>query len=250
MNIKKLFTCLLLAIIAHSVAARDIHLVFIGNSITYGAWLTDRNHDAPPAEAARYVAQATGRRVDFRNCGVSGLTTLNFVPASGAFFQSVVNAADTLMENKGELLFSISLGTNDSASSGTWGAPVAKEQYYTNLRAIIEGLFEHFPKCKVVVQSPIWYSANTYNGAMYLKAGQERLQSYRPMILQLVKDYERLRPGRVFLGDTEAYNHFKDKPELFVPEQGNAGTFYLHPTKEGARILGDFWGKAIVKIWK
>ena len=31
----------------------------------------------------------------------------------------------------------------------------------------------------------------------------------------------------------------------FRPEDGNAGTFYLHPNKKGAESLGRFWGDGI-----
>lgn len=243
----------LLALLTCGLSARateQLQLVFIGNSITWGAWLEHRDIDAPPAETARVLARETGREVVFRNCAVSGLTTLNFVPASGEFFHNVVAAADTLTQHRGELIFSISLGTNDSACSGTWGAPVAKEQYYTNLKAIIDELLFRFPKAKIVVQSPIWYSENTYNGATYLKAGLERLNSYRPMIVQLVNDCATRYPHHVYLGDTEAYAWFEGKTQYYVPEQGNAGTFYLHPNLEGAHILGQFWARAMLKIWQ
>lgn len=33
----------------------------------------------------------------------------------------------------------------------------------------------------------------------------------------------------------------------FTPEEGNAGTFYLHPNKKGAEVLGNYWGEAILK---
>lgn len=35
--------------------------------------------------------------------------------------------------------------------------------------------------------------------------------------------------------------------KYFTPEKGNAGIFYLHPNKEGAKILGRFWAEAIMK---
>jgi len=34
------------------------------------------------------------------------------------------------------------------------------------------------------------------------------------------------------------------------PEQGHQGTFYLHPNKQGAAALGNFWGDAINKVVK
>ena len=53
------------------------------------------------------------------------------------------------------------------------------------------------------------------------------------------------------MGDTEGFDYFKThyETELF-PEEGNAGTFYLHPNKKGAAALGELWGKAIQKVFE
>ena len=83
---------------------------------------------------------------------------------------------------------------------------------------------------------------------MYLKEGLNRLQSYYPVLQSLVEEYAKRFPGQVFMGDTEAFDYFKANylTDLF-PEDGNAGTFYLHPNEKGAAVLGEFWGKAILK---
>jgi hypothetical protein len=105
-----------------------------------------------------------------------------------------------------------------------------------------------YPQSKIVVQYPIWYSPNTYNGAMYLKAGLERLKSYYPMIEKLMAHYSITHPKQVFPGSTEAFDFFKENYSThFTPEEGNAGTFYLHPNKKGAEVLGNYWGEAILK---
>ncbi len=229
--------------------AKDVNIVFMGNSITYGALLEDKKNDAPPATAVRYItAHMKDVDVHFRNCGVSGRTTVDFLPVTNKNFAASVAAAKELSANGGDMIFSISLGTNDSAQKGPFGAPVSPEQYYTNLQVIINALLEEFPNSKVVVQQPIWYSPNTYNKATYLKAGLERLQSYFPMIQKLVEHYSAKHPGHVYLGDTKGYEYFRDNYQtLFAPENGNAGTFYLHPSKEGAVVLGNFWAEAIMK---
>lgn len=245
---KRLGLFLLLIFAALSVFAGDLKIVFIGNSITYGAHLEDKVNDAPPVKAAKFISELTGRKVEFRNCGVSGKTTLDFLPITGTHFPKVVAAARELIAEGGKLLFTISLGTNDSASSTAFGAPVVKEGYYTNMKAIVDELLQLFPDCKVVIQQPIWYSPNTYNKARYLKAGLERLQTYFPMIPKLVEHYAEVCPGHVFMGDTEAFAFFRDNfLANFTPENGNAGVFYLHPNREGAEILARYWAKAIVK---
>lgn len=248
---KRLSLTLLLVISMFTAFAGDLKIVFIGNSITYGAHLDDKVNDAPPVKAARYISELSGRRVDVRNCGVSGKTTLDFLPVTQTQFPKVVAAARELTANGGDLLFSISLGTNDSASSTAFGAPVVKEGYYTNLKAIVDELLRLFPDSKVVIQQPIWYSPNTYNKARYLKAGLERLQTYFPMIPMLVEHYASACPGHVFMGDTEAFAFFRDNYlENFTPENGNAGVFYLHPNREGAEKLARYWAKAIARALK
>lgn len=233
---------------AASLLAKDVNIVYVGNSITYGARLEDKANDAPPVKASKYISeQRSDINLSFRNCGVSGMTTVNYLPATDTQFPRVVEAARELSANGGQLIFSIALGTNDSAESRPMGAPVLPQQYYTNMQAIINELLRLFPDCRVVVQSPIWYSPNTYNKAMYLKAGLDRLNTYRPLIPKLVEYYAEVNPGHVFLGDTLVYDAFENHPELFDPENGNAGTFYLHPNKEGAALLARYWADAILK---
>lgn len=229
--------------------AQDVNIVYIGNSITKGSLLENREQEAPPVQASRYIESKKGVKVAFRNCGVSGMTTLDFLPIGDRQFPNVKKAAAELARQGGKLIFSISLGTNDSASTATFGAPVPPEGYYTNLKAIVDELLRLYPDSRVVIQTPIWYSPNAYNSAVYLEAGLKRLESYVPMIHKLVEWYATERPGHVYLGDTDAFAFFeKHYMQYFTPEAGNAGTFYLHPNKEGAAILGRFWGEAILKM--
>lgn len=246
---KRLLCFYLFVAVGLSIFAQDINIVYVGNSITKGALLQNREIEAPPVQASRYIEEKTGVKVTFRNCGVSGMTTLNFLPISEQQFPNVKKAADELLLLKGRLIFSISLGTNDSASTVAFGAPVVPEQYYTNMKAIIDELLRLYPDSRVVIQSPIWYSPNSYNSAIYLGAGLKRLESYFPMISKLVKFYKMVNPGHVFAGDTQAFSFFeKHYKTYFTPEEGNAGTFYLHPNKEGAVLLGKFWAEAIMKV--
>ena len=115
---KKLLFLFIAFVAAGRLSAQDLHIVFIGNSITQGAQLADVGTEAPPARAAAYLAEHLRGKVDFRNCGFSGRTTLNFLPVNNTEFRKVLAAADALSTEKGVLLFSIMLGTNDSAERG------------------------------------------------------------------------------------------------------------------------------------
>ena len=247
-----IFTLLLLSAAVLSYA-QDVHVVFIGNSITQGALLKNPGQDAPPARARYYLSrQLPADSVSMSNCGVSGMTTLDFLPAAGKLFERVCKAADAVAaDKKTKLVFSISLGTNDSAEDVAFGAPVHPVQYYTNMKVIIDELLARYPRSRAVVQYPVWYAPNCYNAARYLLSGQRRLHSYYAMIAKLAAHYIAALPGRVSTGDAGVWNIFRDhSTDYFTPEEGNAGTFYLHPNRQGADVLGRCWADAIMKALK
>lgn len=223
---------------------KNISIVFIGNSITEGEGLKV----TPPMQAAAYLEkQAKFKKLRFSNQGVSGATTLDFLPgAKRGLLDRVEKAADELNTRKSvRLVFSVKLGTNDSAIEGPHGAPVSSDQYERNLKTIIDRLLSRYPKSKVILHCPIWYSPNTYNRSRYLQEGLDRLQGYFPVIERIVAGYAASQPGRVLAGDKEGFEFFKGRESLFFAEKGNAGTFFLHPNDEGAIALGNLWGKAI-----
>lgn len=229
----------------------NLNVVFIGNSITQGVQLPNPATDAPPATAIAYLrAQKNLGTVEFTNQGHSGYTTLDFLPGTETFAK-VEAAANSFTDKDALLIFSLKLGTNDSAIQGTHGAPVSPQDYIQNVKAIVNKLLADFPKAIVILQHPIWYSPNTQNGAKYLQEGLSRLQSYVPKLDSLAKSYDATNPKHVFVGDKKAFGYFKEHhlTEL-TPENGKQGVFYLHPNKQGALVLGEFWGKAINEVVK
>jgi lysophospholipase L1-like esterase len=230
---------------------QNINVVFIGNSITQGVQLSDPATEAPPATAIAWLRQQKNLgTVEFSNQGHSGYTTLDFLPGTGTFTK-VENATNAFTDKEALLIFSMKLGTNDSAIHGPHGAPVSPDNYIQNVKSIMDKLLTDFPKAIIVLQHPIWYSNNTYNGSMYLQEGLSRLESYVPKIDSLVGAYTVTKPKQVFVGDTKAFNYFKKHhPAELIPEKGKQGTFYLHPNKKGAVSLGEFWGRAINRVVK
>jgi lysophospholipase L1-like esterase len=227
---------------------KDVHIIYIGDSITQGVQLSDPATLSPPAIASDHIQSLHGTgRMYFSNQGHSGYTTVDFLPG-GETFKRLELAASGLSGKPGLLVFSIMLGTNDSAIKGPKGSPVSPGTYFTNLKTIIDRLLKDYPDCKVIIHHPIWYSPNTYNGSQYLQEGLDRLQSYFPEITKLVNSYATSTKGHVFVGDTQAFDYFK-KTQLtnLIPENGHQGTFYLHPNAAGAKELGIFWAKAIYK---
>lgn len=244
------FMVLLNGICCAQPPKHNLNIVFIGNSITYGARLVNPATEAPPVAAVAYLAQQPGiGEVSWSNQGKSGATTVDFLPSSQKLFGKVKTAAQKFADKAGLLIFSITLGTNDSAITGPNGAPVSPETYRQNLKMIADSLLSEFPGCIIVFQQPIWYSPNTYNHSKYLQEGLSRLQTYFPQINQLVAAYAATNPKRVYAGDKKGFKYFK-KHYLtdLQPEDGQAGIFYLHPGKKGAIALGQLWGRSIYKV--
>lgn len=226
---------------------KNIRIIFIGDSITEGTAMANPEKDAPGIYAAAMLRKAAGiATVDQANLGFSGFTTVDFLPATNTVFPKVVEAAGQSTNPGGELIFSIMLGTNDSAIDGPNGSPVSAEAYKRNLQVIIDELLQKFPAAKFVLQYPIWYSPNTHNGARYLQEGLTRLESYYPQLDALVKEYAGAHPNQFFGGSKKGFSYFKrNKETLLIPEKGNSGTFYLHPNEKGSAELGRIWAIGI-----
>jgi lysophospholipase L1-like esterase len=231
---------------------KNFHIVFIGNSITEGTGLPDRLTQAPPIRAGEKLSSLKNvGNVQVKNAGKSGSTTLDWLPSKKLFLnaESLANSFASDSANA-QLVFSLVLGTNDSAMKGPHGAPVSPDDYHANLMAIADRLLSDFPDARLIFQYPTWYSENTYNTSMYLKEGLQRLQSYFPQIDDVVKRYRHTHPGRVFTGNKKVFKYFKQHPELFRQEKGQQGIFNLHPNVQGATDLGNFWARAIYKVMR
>lgn len=250
------YTCLLLFFVLTSFSgkkAQKINIVFIGDSITEGSALADSKTEAPPI----YVAKLLRHRKDITlvnvsNKGFSGHTTVDFLPKNNIDFTKVLQAADIFAQDKtAVLLFSIMLGTNDSAMFGPNGAPVQAAQYKDNLNVLINALIQKYPNAKFVLQYPLWYSPNTHNNAGYMQEGLDRLNSYFSEIEAICSEHKISHPNQVYLGNKVVFSFFqKHHKQLFKAEEGKHGTFYLHPNVEGSKRLAQFWVQGILKAIK
>jgi len=233
-----------------SLRSRQIlNIVYGGDSITAGATIPDSGRNSPPVIASADLESMNGvRNVYFSNQGHSGHTTTDFLPSSGGDFSSMEQAARSLQSANptGQLVFSLMLGTNDSASSGTNGNSRTPAQITANFETIITQLLTDFPNAKVFVHYAPWYSPNTHNGSSYEEIGLARLVSYFPAIDKAVADENNRHRGHVFVGDKLAPPFFSSVylTEL-TPEHGQNGIFYLHPNKQGAADLARLWANAI-----
>lgn len=220
----------------------NINLLFIGNSITYGATLSDPSTQAPPVVCRDLIQAATEVSVNVYNGGHSGITTFGYMPGRDDFTR-ILASANVFKKNGGKIYISIMLGTNDSACTTTEGAPVAPATYDENMRTIINKLLEEIPECKIIVNYPIWYSPSTYNGAKYLQEGLDRLHSYYPVLDGICAQYD-----QVYAGNRGVWEYFENNFALFTRENGNAGYFYLHPNQTGAQRLAEIWARELLEL--
>lgn len=225
----------------------DLNIVFIGDSITAGAV----PYKITPGDcAADYLRQVADiKKLQTANLGISGFTTLNFLPGQDSFTKIKGAADNFIAQSSATLIFSIMLGTNDSAIKGPAGAPVSPNDFRHNLQLITDSLLAAYPNAKVIINYPIWYSDKTHNFSIYLKEGQQRILQYHKQIDTLVSAYKQGSIQQVFRGDTIGYGYFKENYlTYYFAQTGADGIFYLHPNPAGDKKLGEFWAKAILKV--
>lgn len=227
-------------------ANERINIVFLGNSITYGAEQNHREYQAPPQQVKGALSAMTGRPVFVSNLGVCGATTYDWMPGKD-FYKSATNAADSYVNAGGKLVFSMMLGTNDSAYGDPDGSRVEPETYSNNLKTIINGLLTAYPDASIVVNYPIWYSPNTNNGAVYLQEGLNLVKKFHEVIDNVTAEYATAGKA-VYAGNKDAFAQFEDQTDLFVPELGGQSIFFLHPNGKGAARLGQIWAESIYEI--
>ena len=238
--------------------SHSFNLVFIGNSITYGALHPHRETTAPPAQCSLWLQrQENIDSVYFQNCGRSGRTTYHFLPRADdvvpagdkTYFADVVKKTRQLVDSHPSLplVFSIMLGTNDTVERPR-NAHTSTEDYVDNMVTIIDSLLSLWPDAHVVLNRPIYYTPDyhTKGGSIATKKSLRLLNDYYKSFPEIVA---RCKSGHVHQGDADAYGYFKEHWKTDVVEEKDARgkAYWLHPNEQGARQLGAFWGKAILK---
>ena len=245
--------------LSFSFAQQSINIVFIGNSITYGALHQQRELTAPPAQCARWLSQQEGiDTVYFKNCGRSGRTTYHFLPrvedvipaGDKTYFGDVVAKTRELVTAHPTLplVFSIMLGTNDTVER-TKNNHTTPDDYARNLTAIIDSLLQLWPDAHVVLNKPTWYypDYHTKGGSIATKKSLKLIDTYYNMFPRVVASS---KPGHVHIGDADAYAYFKHhyKTDVFEEKDARGRSYWLHPNEQGAARLAEFWGKAVLNL--
>ena len=246
---------------AYSFAQQSANLVFIGNSITYGALHQLREITAPPAQCARWLSQREGiDTVYFRNCGRSGKTTYHFLPNAAdvipagdkTYFGDVVSKTRELVKAHPAVpvVFSIMLGTNDAVER-KHNAYTEPDAYVRNMTVIIDSLLTLWPDAHVVLNRPIYNTSDyvTKNGSIASKKSLKMMNAY---YAQFPKIVSRCKAGHVHIGDADAYGYFENhyKTDVFEEKDARSKSYWLHPNEQGAQKLAEYWGKALLPVLK
>ena len=241
------------------LAERSANVVFIGNSITYGALHQQRELTAPPAQCARWLSRQPGLdTVYFANCGRSGKTTYHFLPNQAdvvpagdkTYFADVVAQTRRLVAVHPALplVFSIMLGTNDTVERPK-NRHTTPDDYARNLTTLIDSLLKLWPEAHVVLHKPIWYTPDyvTKGGSVASKNSLRLLDSYYKMFPQVVSN---CKPGHVHIGDSDAYAYFEQHWQTDINEEKDSRgrSYWLHPNERGAARLAEFWGKVLLPV--
>lgn len=238
---------------------KSYNIVFIGNSITHGAKHEDWTKTAPPNECARWLSEQDGiGQIYFLNAGKSGKTTFHFLPdkrkvvpaGDSSYFNEVVEGTRKLVAKHPDLplVFSIMLGTNDSAERPLNHA-TTKSQYVSNMTQMIDSLLAIWPDAHVVLNRVIYYTPGfiTKSGSRFDEESLGRIRNYYESYPEIIANS---KIGHVHIGDTLAHNYFKENlfTDIVKESDANGHPYYLHPNEKGAKALGEYWGKAILPL--
>lgn len=238
---------------------RSYNIVFIGNSITYGALHKQRETTAPPAQCAHWLSEQDGiDTVYFKNCGRSGRTTYHFLPRAAdvipagdkTYFGDVVAKTRELVKAHPTLplLFSIMLGTNDTVERPK-NEHTSPANYANNLVQIIDSLLTLWPDAHVVLNRPTWYypDYHTRGGSIATKKSLRLIAEYAQQFPLIAS---RCKPGHVHIGDSEAYAYIEQhhQTDVFEEKDARGKSYWLHPNEQGATRLAQFWGKAMLPV--
>lgn len=188
------------------------HIACIGNSITYGAGLKDRNKESYPAQ----LQQLLGNDYEIRNFGLSGRTL-----TSDGFGYMKERAWKRVLDYQPDIVF-IKLGTNDSQPKYWKG----KEAFERDAQAMIDTLKLLSSSPRIIILTPIKSYRNSHHIDDSLVVA-DIIPLWRKLVMKNKLELLDLHPL------------FDGKPEML--RDG------VHPTKEGdtaiANALSDYLKK-------
>ena len=235
------------------------------NGVGLGIYAGTTQIPTVPGYAQAWLAATTGATMNGTNQGRPGYSSVDFLPTYdgsgnlnyGAGAGAMITFLQPLMAANPLSIpvFSIQLGTNDAASSGSTNGNLTPAQYAANMRAISLCFLQYGPaNCVVNIDLPAFFSPNTQNTAVYLQAAAGVVYAYRDAIAAMVAQMAVAYPGRIYLGDTLQFDYFSRNylAEMQPDNSGPNGTFYLHYSgtvgsngRIGTQTVGEFRARAL-----
>lgn len=200
---------LLIFLIAGSTAiAQPIKVVCVGNSITYGSGIANREKNSYPAQ----LAYALGNEYAVTNCGVSGRTLML---SGNAPYTETEEYKKSLALNPDIVL--LKLGTNDAK---TINREKLKDNYKRDYQTLIDSYLALENRPRIILLTPV----NCYaTQGQFVDAGQ----IYRSQIIPAIEElaYENS------LEIIDLYHLFADRwVEHLMPDK-------IHPSSIGATTM-------------
>ena len=215
-GIMKKFSLLILALLLSATLVAQVRVACIGNSITYGSGIKDREHDTYPAQ----LQVLLGEGYDVRNFGVSGCTAQRAGDKPWTQMKEYEEAKAFLPQ-----VAVIKLGTNDTKPQNWKGS----EPFIRDLEALARE-FESLPSHpKVIIALP----ATAYEVKWGIRDSVIRVGELKP----IRKMAKRNKWALVDL----------HKATAKMPERFPDG---IHPDPKGAGIIADRVMRAIRKLKK
>ena len=210
--LRRSYTFLLFCtIVAPASAAEKIRVACVGDSITYGAGVEDREKNNYP----QVLGELLGDKYEVKNFGVSAATLMN----SGDLPYTKQKAYKDALAFQPDIVV-IKLGSNDS-KPGNWKKADDFAKDYT---AFVESFQKLDRKPTVYLCTPAPANKGNFGIAEKVVGGE-----VKPKIEALAKELK--------LTVIDVHAALSDKPKLF-PDQ-------IHPNAAGAKILAETVYKAI-----
>jgi len=213
-----LLICLLYCINSKAQVAKE-RIVCIGNSITFGARLTDPETASYPAVLSALLTEKAYLKYEIKNFGIGGATMLKFgTPNLWRILDSVKKYPPDIVV--------IKAGTNETVGAPrlNWEHISEFEKDYSDYIAAIRKIN---PDCRIIICSPLDMVLETKD---LTQTRKDDLSGRRPRIWELRKRIKKIaaKEDVFFLDLTKP---FKGKPELMTTTDG------VHPNQDGYHYL-------------
>lgn len=213
-----LFMCLLFSFNCKAQVNKE-KIACIGNSITFGARLTDPEKASYPALLSGLLTNNGYHHYEIKNFGIGGATILKFgTPNLWRILDSLKNFPPDIVV--------IKAGTNETVGAPrlNWEHINEFEKDYSDYIAAIKKIN---PDCRIIICSPLDMVLETKD---LTQARKDDLLGRRPRIWELRERIKKIAATEdVFFLDLT--KPFKGKPELMTTMDG------VHPNQDGYQYL-------------